>query len=58
MSKCSPGSKVPKKKKNQWLEVKTSETEMKNSIHIQIERGWLLGRYAFAKLKLLHLEWV
>ena len=55
MSKCSPGSKISKK--NQWLEVKTSETEMKNSIHIQIECGWLLGRYAFAKLKLLHSVW-
>lgn len=37
---------------------KTSETEKKNNMHIQIEHGWLLGRYAFAKLKLLHSEWV
>lgn len=58
MTKYSPGSTTLQKKKNQWLEVKTSETEMKNNMHIQTEHGWLLGRYAFAKLKLLHSEWV
>lgn len=44
MSKYSPGSKISRKKKNQWLEVKISEIEMKNSMHIQIEHSWLLGR--------------
>lgn len=52
---CACGEKGQNK---QGLEVKTSETEMKNSTHIQIECGWLLGRYAFAKVKLLHSEWV